>query len=102
MRCTRTGLALLGPPVSAGVRQLETLVARPALKGDNVSACEPTSLKGEHMAKIVGVLVASFFVASLAHAFGISYAVNSLEKAKAVQSQDKTKHVLVFYTVPSN
>lgn len=54
------------------------------------------------MAKIVGVLVASFFVASLAHAFGISYAVNSLEKAKAVQSQDKTKHILVFYTVPSN
>ena len=94
--------AALAGAAQQGVRQLETLVARPALNGNNVGACESTSLEGERVAKIVGILVASFFVASLAHAFGISYAVNSFEKAKAAQSQDKTKHILVVYTVPSN
>lgn len=54
------------------------------------------------MTRIIGAVIALFFFSSVSFAFGIPYRVESLEKAKSLQSQDQSKHILVFYTVPSN
>lgn len=54
------------------------------------------------MSKIFGCIVAFFCTVSLAHAYGVSFAVDSLEKARSIQSRDTSKHILVFYTVPTN
>lgn len=34
----------------------------------------------------------------LAHAFGLPYAVKSLETAKATTAKDASRHLLIFYT----
>ena len=40
-------------------------------------------------------------MSSLAHAYGLPYAVESLQKAKAQAKQSHTRHILVFYTSPT-
>ena len=37
----------------------------------------------------------------LAQAYGLPYAVDSLEKAQALGRKDASRHVLVFYTSPT-
>ena len=37
----------------------------------------------------------------LAQAYGLPYAVDSLEKAQAQTRKDASRHVLVFYTSPT-
>ena len=37
----------------------------------------------------------------LAQAYGLNYAVDSLEKAQALAKQNAARHVLVFYTSPT-
>jgi hypothetical protein len=37
----------------------------------------------------------------LAQAYGLPYAVESLQKAQALAKQDAARHVLVFYTSPT-
>jgi hypothetical protein len=39
--------------------------------------------------------------AALAHAKGVPFAVESLEKAQQIARQDSAKHVLVFFTSES-
>ena len=36
-----------------------------------------------------------------AQAYGLKYAVDSLEKARALAKQSSARHVLVFYTSPT-
>jgi hypothetical protein len=47
--------------------------------------------------------VASLLLAlcALAHAAGLTYAVESLQKAQALATQSAGRHVLVFYTSPT-
>ena len=40
-------------------------------------------------------------MSGLAQAYGLKYAVDSLEKAEALAKQGAQRHVLVFYTSPS-
>ncbi len=40
-------------------------------------------------------------LAGLAQAYGLPYAVDSLEKAQAQVKQNTGRHVLVFYTSPT-
>ena len=37
----------------------------------------------------------------LAHGYGLQYAVDSLDKARAQVKQNQSRHVLVFYTSPT-
>jgi len=48
---------------------------------------------------IATILLAGF--GSLAQAYGLPWAVDSLEKAQAQAKQSASKHVLVFYTSPT-
>ena len=47
--------------------------------------------------------IASFLLAlsALAQAAGLTYAVESLQKAQALAKQSAGRHVLVFYTSPT-
>jgi hypothetical protein len=56
------------------------------------------TLQKEATMKRFVLLVAMLFAGAAAHAAGLPYAVESLEKAQALAQQDRTKHVLVFYT----
>jgi hypothetical protein len=49
------------------------------------------------------VAVATLLLAlnTLAHAAGLTYAVESLEKAQSLAKQNTARHVLVFYTSPT-
>lgn len=40
-------------------------------------------------------------VGAAAHAYGLKYAVDSLQKAQALAKQGTGKHVLIFYTSPT-
>ena len=40
-------------------------------------------------------------LSSVAQAYGLPYAVDSLEKAQALAKQNTSRHVLVFYTSPT-
>jgi hypothetical protein len=40
-------------------------------------------------------------LSSVAQAYGLPYAVESLQKAQALAKQDAARHVLVFYTSPT-
>ena len=40
-------------------------------------------------------------VSGLAQAYGLKYAVESLEKAQSLAKQDTARHVLIFYTSPT-
>ena len=44
------------------------------------------------------VVIALFLAAAAAHAKGLPYALESLQKAQQIAKQDASKHVLVFYT----
>ena len=43
-------------------------------------------------------LIAALVLSTAAHAAGLTFAVESLQKAQALAKQDGAKHVLVFYT----
>ena len=48
-------------------------------------------------------LVVALFVlawSGLAHAYGLTYAVDSFKQAQALSQQNPSRHVLVFYTSP--
>lgn len=47
---------------------------------------------------IAAVLLA---MSGFAHAYGLPYAVDSLQKAQAQARQNTSRHVLVFYTSPT-
>ena len=49
------------------------------------------------------LVVASLLMglSGLAHAYGLPYAVDSLQKAQSLTQQNASRHVLVFYTSPS-
>ena len=49
------------------------------------------------MRKLV-LLIALCLASTLAQAKGLSYAVDSLQKAQQVAKQDSSKHVLIFYS----
>jgi len=51
------------------------------------------------MKRLVVALLA-LALSGLAHASGLSYAVDSFEKARALSQQNASRHVLVFYTSP--
>ena len=53
------------------------------------------------MGKVCAALLA-FFWACTAQAFGVSFAVESVEKARMVQKENPSRHILIFYTVPTN
>ena len=44
------------------------------------------------------LLLAALFLGTAAHAAGLPFAVESLQKAQSLARQDGAKHVLVFYT----
>jgi hypothetical protein len=48
---------------------------------------------------VIGLMVLAW--SGLAQAYGLQYAVDSLEKAQAQGRKDASKHVLVFYTSPT-
>lgn len=43
-------------------------------------------------------LVVALAIGTVAHAGGLSFAVDSFQKAQALSKQDGDRHVLVFYT----
>ncbi|MBI3041935.1 MAG: hypothetical protein HYY78_03825 [Betaproteobacteria bacterium] len=47
---------------------------------------------------VVALLVLAW--SGLAQAYGLPYAVDSLEKAQALSQKGASRHVLVFYTSP--
>ena len=49
------------------------------------------------------LIIASLALAmsGLAQASGLTYAVDSLQKAQSLTQQNASRHVLVFYTSPS-
>ena len=53
----------------------------------------------DHMKRLVVALLA-LALSGLAHASGLSYAVDSFKKAQALSQQNASRHVLVFYTSP--
>ncbi len=40
-------------------------------------------------------------LSGFAHAYGLSYAVDSFKQAQVLSQQGASKHVLVFYTSPT-
>jgi hypothetical protein len=51
--------------------------------------------------KKIAVATLLLALSALAHAAGLSYAVESLEKAQSLAKQNTARHVLVFYTSPT-
>ena len=49
------------------------------------------------MRKLV-LLIALCLASALAQAQGLSYAVDSLQKAQQVVKQDSSRHILIFYS----
>jgi hypothetical protein len=48
--------------------------------------------------KRYALMIAMFLFTTYAQAWGLPYAVDSLQKAQAAVARDDSKHLLVFYT----
>ena len=48
--------------------------------------------------KRFALMAALFLFSNFAHAWGLPYAVDTLEKAQSIAKKDSAKHLLVFYT----
>jgi len=51
--------------------------------------------------KLLWSLLLSLALGAAAHAAGVPFAVKSLDQAKATVKQERSKHVLVFYSSPN-
>jgi hypothetical protein len=51
--------------------------------------------------KLLLTFLLTLAISAAANAAGLSFAVNSLDKAKEMVKQDRSKHVLIFYSSPN-